>query len=394
MPGICRAGRGTSAEGNTMAPIRSLLTLLLVAAGVWGQGTIMVTRTAPNPIANFDLSYIDITGRGAGPTLFQLQVVPESPTGASQTFYIRFVARCRCASFPDGLLLLESETGRFTMPPERRLSSNEFFADQGDSSAGLHTTIESLDPAMRETLLSAGVLPPGRVTLDFELFAMQRTGQAVRVSTAQTWFDIVAVRYVKLVTPGIEIGAQPDQIPRTFTPYPQFVWSSDLQPINYPPGSVKFVIEVYENPGNRYPPDDIADSRPVWSDTIPGESNVNYAQYPVSGARALAPGQTYYWRIAAVLQGPVNRDLSSELYAFRVADMRTAGTLSPTQSMILRYLAMILGPNYGYVVDELRSMSPDETVLVDGKQVGVEELARIAEEFVLGERTVSHVEIE
>ncbi len=376
-----------------MMPIRSVLSILLIAAGAWGQGTISVTRTAPNPIANFDLSYIDVTGRGAGPTLFQLQLQPGA-AAAAQTYYIRFVARCRCASFPDGVLLLESETGRFTMPPSRTLTSNEFFTDRGDSAAGLHTTLNSLDHAMRQTLLSAGVLPPGTVTLDFELLAVSPTGQFLPVSSDRIQFNIVAVRYVKLVTPGVEADASTDRIPQTFTPYPQFVWSSDLQPIPYPPGSVKFVLEVYENPDNRYPLEDVTDSRPVWSDTIPGESNVNYAQYPVSGARALTPGRTYYWRIAAVLQGPVNRNLSSELYAFTVADMRTAGTLSPTQDMILRYLAMILGANYGYVVDELRGMAPQETVLLDGKRVDIEQLARIAEEFALGERTVSDVEIE
>jgi hypothetical protein len=163
-------------------------------------------------------------------------------------------------------------------------------------------------------------------------------------------------------------------------------------PIAYPAGSVKFVVSVFENESGGQV-SDIPDSRPVWIDTIPGESNVNFSQYPASGARALSPGQVYYWQVKAVLQGPVAREVASELYAFRVGNPETAGTLSPTQELLLRYLAMILGSNYGYVMNQVKGMVVGEQVQVDGSVVAMEQLAKLAEEFALGKRTVTHVEL-
>jgi hypothetical protein len=157
---------------------------------------------------------------------------------------------------------------------------------------------------------------------------------------------------------------------------------------------VKFVLSVFENPDGVYATDNIAQSRPVWTTEVPGESSVNYVQYPVSGARALEPGTVYYWQVKAVLQGPVSREVTSGLYAFRVSDLDMAGTLSPTQNLILRYLAIILGSDYAYVMRDLRGMAPEETVTLDGRRIDIESLAKTAEEFLLGRRVVSHVAID
>ncbi len=210
--------------------------------------------------------------------------------------------------------------------------------------------------------------------------------------SAELILDIVAVRYVKLVAPGIDAGQPPDRIPETFSAFPQFVWSSDLMPIGYPAGSVKFVVSVFDNESGTEA-SDVPDSRPLWVDTIPGESSVNFAQYPSSGARALEPGQVYYWQVVAVLQGPVSREVASELYAFKVGNLETAGTLSPTQQLLMKYLAMILGSNYGYVMGQVGAMTVAEQVRVDGAVMPLEQLAALAEEFVLGKRTVNHVEL-
>jgi len=372
--------------------IGSSILLSVLLCGSLRAQDLQVTRTAPNPIANFNVSYIDITGRGGGPMLFQLRLLP-SPTGApSEEYYIHFLATCT-TSVVDGLLL-EAKTGRFTIPRGGlTITSNQFFTDQGDSMPGLHTTEESLDAGARQAILSAGILPAGRVTLDFTLHRVS-DGRPVPGASARTWFDIVTVRYVKLVTPGIDVAVAGERIPEVFSQFPQFVWSSDLLPITYPPGTVKFVLAVYENPDNALGAADIPDSRPIWVDSIPGETSVNYAQYPVSGVRALKPGSVYYWQVTAVLQGPVRREVPSELYAFRVADMTTAGKLSPTQEAIMQYLAIILGPNYAYVLPQLRGSIPDETVMLDGKPVDLEVLAEMAQEHALGQRAVTHVELE
>jgi hypothetical protein len=348
-----------------------------------------VTRTVPNPIANFDISYIDITGRGAGPMLFTLQILPAGAT-PTERFYILFEATCKTATVEG--LLLRARSGDFAIPAGGlTLTSNEFFTDHGDSTASLDITQERLAPGSQEVVLTSGQIPAGRVTLGFGL---HRASDGTLVDTAHTWFDIVAVRFINLVTPGVDASSATANVSETFTPYPQFVWSSDLLPVQYPSGTVKFVISVYENPDNAYAPSDIPQSRPVWRDTVPGQSSVNYAQYPVSGSRELKVGGTYYWQVEAVLLGPVSKVQTSKLYVFKVANLAVSGSLTPTQKLILKYLEIILGGNYAYVMRDLRTMVPEELVLADGKRIGVEELAQLAEAFILGKRAVQHVAIE
>ena len=272
------------------------------------------------------------------------------------------------------------------------MSSNQFFTNQGDSSAGLRVTRERLKTDGSNTvLLGSGDVPSGRVTMEFALHDAA-SGSVVANAGAIIWFDIVSVRYVRLVTPGADASLGIQRASETYTTYPQFVWNSDLMPITYPPGTVKFVVSVFENAAGMSAAD-VPDSRPLWMDTIPGEASVNYAQYPASGARALVPGQVYYWQVKAVLLGPVSREVVSELFAFRVADMSSGVSLNPTQELVLRYLAMILGGNYSYVMGQLKGCAPEEVVKLEGTAIPLERLARLAEDFVYGKRTVTHVEI-
>lgn len=354
---------------------------------------IRATRTVINPIANFDISYIDISGAGTGPTLFTLQVLPPQPP-TDELFYIKFSVTCETDVLSG--VIYEAESGRFAFQGEYQngfiMTSNEFFTNRGENSPSLAYTINRLDEQrMREMLLVAGIVPSGRVFLSFSL--LKQSDPAFVVS-ANMFLDIVTVRYIKLVSPGVNISEASSDIPEAFSPFPQFVWNSDLLPVGYSDNALKFVVSVYENPDELYSAADIPQSRPVWTREITGGSAVNYAQYPASGVRALAVGQKYYWQVRAVLQGPVNREIESDIFVFKVADYALSEVLSPKQKLILQYLQIILGENYGYVITDLKSMVPDETVVLDGKEIDIEKLAELAQEFIMGSSEVRKVKIE
>ena len=171
----------------------------------------------------------------------------------------------------------------------------EFFTDRGPTSPSLHTTDERLPAGeLRRVLLTSGQVPAGRVSMLFRLLRCVAGGPCnTQVGQQAVFFDIVVIRQVTLVTPGIDAATAGADIPETYTSVPQFVWSSDLLPIAYPAGTAKFVISVYENPDNRLPLSAVAEGQPMWRDTVEGAQAVNYAQYPLSGSRALEPGRVY-----------------------------------------------------------------------------------------------------
>lgn len=375
---------------HTHRVVAGTMAVLLSFSAALAQN-LVVTRTVPNPIANFDISYIDVTLQGAGPTLFQMQL-SGGATGALEQYYLSYHATCESDVFNGTLLLARS--GTFGIPPQGiTMTSNQFFTNRGATAPSLHTSQERLDRGKaRDLILGAGIIPSGRVTMAFEL-RNARDGSVVAGGTQTIWYDIVAVRYVKLVAPGADAATGSTQVSESFNAYPQFIWNSDLMPIQYPTGSVKFTISVFENPDGRTLAADIPNTRPLWIDTIEGQSSVNYAQYPASGARALEPGHTYYWQVKAILQGPVSREVASEVYAFRISTLGVQGALSPRQQRILAYLAMILGENYSYVMGQLAASSPTDNVRFNNASIDIDRLASLAEEFALGKRMVTHVEI-
>jgi hypothetical protein len=378
-----------------MATVRlsALVFVLALASQIVGQ-TLVVNRTVPNPITNFDISWIDITGRGTGPMLFQMIIAPGG-VAPGDSFQIECVVTCTTVVASG--LLYQARSGRFVIPAQGiSLSSNEFFTDRGAASPSLNTTVARLPAGeLRRVLLTTGQVPAGRVTMVFMLMRKNATGGPyVQIGQQTVYFDIVAIRQVTLVTPGIDASSAGADIPETYTSVPQFVWSSDLLPIAYPPGTAKFVISVYENPDNRLALSSVAESRPLWRDTVEGSQSVNYAQYPVSGCRALEPGRIYYWQVKAVLIGPVNGEKASTLYAFRVGQTDVAATLSPRQREMLRYLSMILGSNYGYALAGLRGATIQEQVALNGSTIDLVALGRLAEEFAAGKWTVKNATIQ
>ena len=168
-----------------------------------------------------------------------------------------------------------------------------------------------------------------------------------------------------------------------YSPYPQFLWQSDLMSVRYET-PVKYVVSVYEAQEDIYSPANITSTDPMWVDTV---SEMNFTQYPVSGVKPLLPGGRYYWQVVGILQGPVNSTIKSQLFGFQMGDL-SLSQLSANQKEIMRCLELILGKDYGFVLKDLKGLKPDEEIILDGKKITIQELSDIAKGFSQSKRTI------
>jgi hypothetical protein len=74
-----------------------------------------------------------------------------------------------------------------------------------------------------------------------------------------------------------------------------------------------------------------------------------------------------------------------------VGDYHFLSDMTATQLEILKYIEMILGNNYGYIVKDICRMVPEEKIALNGKSISIDELADIAQEFVLKKKRVKKV---
>jgi len=355
-------------------------------AQCYSAAGLTIIKTVPDPITNFDFSYLDLTQSGAGPQLFTLQVLKGGMvySNSCPKYKIHLTINTETNVISD--VVYEGESGAFTMTHDIILTSNDFFVSQGDTMPSLNHRIKALEnDAIQKILLNTATVPTGKLFFKFRLDQVSPS-YPLSSQAAEIMISIANIRYLKLIAPGMDASHGNSYVPEIFTPYPQFLWQSDLMSVNYN-GTVKFIVSVYGNPDEAYPVSEITSTKPLWTADL---FNTNFAQYPVSGVKPLLPGQRYFWQVTGMLQGPVNSSIKSELYAFKVADWNISA-LSPTEQDILKYLEMILGSNYAYLMKDIRAMKPDETIILDNKKITLGELGDLSRNFALSKMALKKV---
>ncbi|MBL8028709.1 MAG: hypothetical protein JNL74_19955 [Fibrobacteres bacterium] len=369
----------------------SIILLLLASFSMAGQtcftaSGLIIQRTVPDPITNFDFSYIDITQSGNTPEIFSIHI-PAKPDLICTAKYQITLTITSSLNILKGKNVYTGRSGIFTIPGEGiHLSSTKFFEKNGPDSASINVVDEALtDDDLKDILLNSATVPEGSL---FFHFTLKRTDNNQIVSDFTHTITIANIRYLRQITPGQEMGSSGKQWMQVYTPYPQFLWQSDLMSVRYA-NAVKYIIDVYEARDDIYSHAGITATEPIWSDTV---SDINFTQYPVSGVEPLLAGKRYYWQVTGILQGPVNSTIKSTLYGFQLADL-TMGDYSETQKEIMRCLELILGRSYAYILKDVKGLKPDEAITIDGKRVSINELAEIAKGFPQSRRAVTGVKL-
>jgi hypothetical protein len=349
--------------------------------------SIQLSRTVINPITGFDLSYLDLNGTGKGPTLFTFTLLPANPPNTTR-YQIHFEINLKTETLNEKIYAGVSRS--FTIPNSITRTSNQFFDQTNpDDSIGIdHPTDVMSNERVQSLILNAGAISTGSVVFDFKLVEVLRPGNQIH---ARLNLDIANIRYVKLMMPGSDVKLAGSQTPLVYSLVPQFVWSSDLLPIQYGNNQVKFVISLYENVDDAYSVSDVVKGKPIWTQDV---YNANFAQYPTGGVRTLTEGKTYFWQVKGILQGPRAGEISSEVFTFKIANFQYGQGDNPLLREISKSLDVILGSGFGYILDEVKELQPAGGILLNGQSITLEQLRLLAGEFSLKEWTIRKVNLE
>jgi hypothetical protein len=352
------------------------------AATCYLAGDFNIIRTVPDPITNFDFSYLDITQSGRAPNIFWLSIGQGIQTTDCPATYKLTLEITSSLNVLLNKMVYKGVSGTFQIPSGGiRLSSTDFFQDNGNESPSITNVDEALsDEELQKLLLNSGTVPEGKLLFRFTLSSVAGTQYSKTIIHTLT---IANIRYLRLITPGQDMSMPNRRWMEIFSPYPQFLWQSDLMSVRYTT-PVKYVVSVYEAQEDIYSPANITSTEPLWVDTI---SELNFTQYPVSGVKPLLPGGRYYWQVVGILQGPVNSTIKSQLYGFQMGDL-SLSQLSANQKEIMRCLELILGKDYSFVLKDLKGLKPEEEIVLDGKKITLQDLADIAKGFPQSKRTV------
>ncbi|MFH1760777.1 MAG: hypothetical protein ABIA63_06715 [bacterium] len=315
------------------------LCCIIIAAAVMASSAyeLNVTRTVVTPITNFNLGFFDVTGSGTGQTLFLLNLKKGGTGDKPVSIHLTIICSTNVA---EGVVY-DGKTSLIDLPganTQVTIPSNDFLNAKGGLYS-LDTAFIVLEESeIQEKIENSGAIPTGAIKLVFELWDEHDN---IVPSTAEKslTIQIVNIRYVRPITPGIPAGYSGEWIPEVFTQFPEFAWGSDLVPVQYREGFVKFEISIYENPDNMIAIRDIPNTEPLWRTDLLS----NFTYYPTTGVKPLEKGKIYYWQVKAILIGPVNTELASELYRFKISNINYLDNLTENQKELLRYLERILG---------------------------------------------------
>lgn len=300
----------------------------------------------PSTITNTNLAYFDILGRGTGAKVYSIQLMNEGnkrTTGLEFSFNVQF----RSPGESQFVLLYEGVSNRFILDSNETMitvDSRAFLTRKNpEVKFSRYKSVSwKAEDAFRDELIKkvmeAGTLVTGTLRYEFSL-----SGPGID-QTQTLDFEIKNVSFVQPLQPGGEWNGSNFDIPLIFTQYPQFYWNTDLQSGIYGSGAV-FRFELFEEKIGVAGADLL--SRPFLS----VELTQNQFNYPSSGAPPLEEGKIYLWRVTGLLQGAVDAELSSSVYAFKI-QKNAQKDLRITQA-IERLKALLRGSPFESVLDEI-----------------------------------------
>lgn len=175
------------------------------------------------------------------------------------------------------------------------------------------------------------------------------------------------VRQLRITNPTRVELLSPMDGEQILTPFPLFQWRSDTRAV---------ILNVFEVQPGMQSLEEAITGIPHLQHRI---SNSNQFFYPQSapGVRALEPGKRYVWFLEGIYgtSANVEEKITSELYAFTVADPQREGT----HNFLLMLLEQLLGAEYANIVQELRdrNLQFQDQIFLDGTLITTAELQAV-----------------
>lgn len=388
--------------------LSTILVLSLPVQDLHGQNadiTLQLQLREPVTQAQvLSLSTLGVDRRGQGNTLGTLLLQNNNPEESQEDLYF-FVSVSNTSNV---LARLNQKQGQpFSLDPGQVVRAN-------------NNTLQEGVPGIRNPSFSGGLtdageqfvndlkgqsqLPNDQFTLTVEIYQNGNRGRGTKVASASATVGtnaVTNVRDIYMNRPGGEASGDVDATISTNTQRPTFSWAGETG-VDYRLVVVRWegtdgpetLIEAAEDTGpiivdnanrnNTLLEHEMADVR---------LSGTSY-QYPASSVKQLEPGETYLWRVSALLQTADGEEqVPSEIWQFSISESGEEQPTELSQEMTQTLRNLVDDEQLSYVENE--NMEP-ESIVIDGQEYSGaamrQQLRQFLERAERGEITITNTE--
>ncbi len=371
-------------------PLLILFLLLFSLASSTFALELNIQPTIPDRLTFGQLSQYDISGSGGGGILFLLSLNnPEQQDyqNLQITFSIAYASSGQSGNF---VKIQEGKTDPFDLSAKDgmiTMTSTEFFTENNPAvKFSNNGKGSSLNEDYRDKLImrsiESGSLIPGRILFDFEL--IDENGR--RLASSRTEHEILITSVLQPVSPGAAL-ADNGSLP-VYTPYPTFLWTSDLFNHIYEGFAepVVFRLSLYESI------DELPASAALTQPIFTTETEVNYYSYTPQD-RPLTPGKKYYWKLEGFLRGVAVAVMKSEIYQFEYIE--PTEEINPKIQSIMAMLQMLLNyPPYNAYVETLRPYFSSLIAKMDKGEVDLDRVVKELQKLIAREVRLENIQLQ
>jgi hypothetical protein len=347
------------------------------------------------------LSTLGVDRRGEGQSLGTL-LIQNNTSETQDDLYLHV----KVESTAEGTLVeLDQEQGQpFSLSPNQTVQANNNRLQEGLPGIDVTPTFSSeLKEDFVNDLEGQTQLPNDEYTLRLAVYqganrpsGGQRLDQASATVSSSPSAGVASI-YVN--RPGGEVGSGLD--PVINTQRPTFDWAGesglDYRLVVVQSGgqdSPETLIESAEGTGPILVDNNNRNNTLLEHEMADVRLSTNSFQYPSSSVKQLQPGQTYFWRVSALVQTAEGENvIPSEIWSFSIAESQSGEPTEMSNEMEQALRDLVESDQLSTIQEE--DMSP-QSVIIDGQEYSGAEMERKLNEFLnrakRGEITITNTE--
>ena len=394
--------------GGTHIGQIALWTLLLLLPGLvqdlHGQDVTVDIRLS-DPVTQaqvLGLSTLGVDRRGEGQSLGTL-LIQNNTSETQDDLYLHV----KVESTAEGTLVeLDQEQGQpFSLSPNQTVQANNNRLQEGlpgiDVTPTFSGGLTNAGEGFVNDLEGQTQLPNDEYTLTLAVYqgtpsGRQRLDQASATVGSSPSAGVASI-YVN--RPGGEVGSGLD--PVINTQRPTFDWAGesglDYRLVVVQSGgqdSPETLIESAEGTGPILVDNNNRNNTLLEHEMADVRLSTNSFQYPSSSVKQLQPGQTYFWRVSALVQTAEGENvIPSEIWSFSIAESQSGEPTEMSNEMEQALRDLVESDQLSTIQEE--DMSP-QSVIIDGQEYSGAEMERKLNEFLnrakRGEITITNTE--
>ena len=391
-----------------IAPWILLLLLPGLVQDLHGQGgDVAVDIRLSDPVTQaqvLGLSTLGVDRRGEGQSLGTL-LIQNNTSETQDDLYLHV----KVESTAEGTLVeLDQEQGQpFSLSPNQTVQANNNRLQEGlpgiDVTPTFSGGLTNAGEGFVNDLEGQTQLPNDEYTLRLAVYqganrpsGGQRLDRSLATVGSSPSADVASI-YVN--RPGGEVGSGLD--PVINTQRPTFDWAEesglDYRLVVVQSGgqdSPETLIESAEGTGPILVDNNNRNNTLLEHEMADVRLSTNSFQYPSSSVKQLQPGQTYFWRVSALVQTAEGENvIPSEIWSFSIAESQS-GEPTEMSNQMEQALRDLVGSDQLSTIQE-EDMSP-QSVIIDGREYSGAEMERKLNEFLnrakRGEITITNTE--